>query len=82
MKIIDLDIRPDGGTREYTTDGGIKYCQDFRMHSIGGKDKVETYPSIGQFFYGYPREDGTNIIVDLDLLREIKQAVVEFESKI
>lgn len=80
MKIVDLDIFRDGGTRIYTTDGGIKYCQDFRMRSIKDSDKVEAYPSVGQFFYGYPREDSSNIITDLDLIQEIKKAVVEFEA--
>lgn len=79
MKIIDLEIFSDGGTRIYTTESGIKYSQDFRSTPIGNSDKLMTYPSIGQFFYGYPKDDGTNIITYLDLIQELKQAVLDYE---
>ena len=79
MKIINSDVFLDGGTKKYITDSGIEYCQDFRMKSEEGSDKVIAYPSVGQFFYGYPKDDGTNIITYLDLIQELKQAVLDYE---
>lgn len=68
MEITNIDVYLDGGTIEIATSDVI-YCIDSRI----------TTKTKGSIFFGYPKEDNSNIIQNQDKIKmEITNALEKY----
>jgi len=79
INIIKRTHYRDGGTLSFTDDKGIEYCRDHRFEKDPNRPGyVKNVSTVGMWFLGYPNEDNSNIISNLNIIMQLEQFAKDY----